>query len=97
MTNVIGESDASLELCVSQDHDIKVALFTTTYPICCTVSNVFLVLTFMVYILLPELRAPLFGKITMIFVFCLFLAYFSISVVSFGHWNLVNEKPIGKY
>ena len=55
----------------------------------------FPVLTFVVYMLLPELRAPLFGKITMIFVFCLFLAYFSISIVSFGHWKLVNERPVG--
>ena len=85
-----------IELCVSHEHNVKVTLFTKTYPICCTVSNVFLVMTFMVYALLPDLRAPLFGKITMIFVFCLFMAYFSISIVSFGHWKLVNDRPIGK-
>ena len=44
-----GETDTNLELCVSHEHDVKVALFTKTYPICCTVSNVFLVLTFLVY------------------------------------------------
>ena len=58
-------------------------------------SLFFPVLTFVVYMLLPELRAPLFGKITMIFVFCLFLAYFSISIVSFGHWKFVNDRPVG--
>lgn len=91
-----GENDTLMaELCVSHEDSVQVALFTKTYPICCTASNVFLILTFVVYMLLPELRAPLFGKITMIFVFCLFLAYFSISIVSFGHWKFVNDRPVG--
>ena len=66
---------------------------TETYPICCTISNFFLLLTFVSYVLSPNLRSPLFGKIIMIFVFCLFLAYASISIVSFGHVELVNQRP----
>ena len=31
-------------------------LYTLTYPICCTISNVFLLLTFLAYLILPELR-----------------------------------------
>ncbi len=45
--------------------------------------------------LIFSFRAPIFGKITMIFVFCLFLAYLSISIVSFGHSSLVNHRPLG--
>ena len=92
-------SDGSLwtqnivELCVTDEQSVKIALFTKTYPICCTISNFFLLLTFISYVLMPHLRSPLFGKITMIFVFCLFLAYTSISIVSFGHSTLVNDRP----
>ena len=39
------------------------------YLICSNISNVFLFLTFGVYVILPELRRPLFGKIIMTFIF----------------------------
>lgn len=72
---------------------MKITLFTKTYPICCSISNFFLLLTFVAYWLVPSLRSPLFGKMMMIFIFCLFLAYTSISIVSFGHSQLVNDRP----
>ena len=38
-----GENDTLMaELCVSHEDSVQVALFTKTYPICCTASNVFL-------------------------------------------------------
>ena len=86
-------TQASVELCVTPDEAAKLRLYTQTYPICCTISNFFLLLTFLCYVFMPDLRGPLFGKIIMIFIFCLFLAYASISVVSFGHSRLVNDRP----
>jgi len=47
----------------------------------CSISNFFLILTFCVYCVLPELRAPTFGKITMIFIVALFTAYLVIFTV----------------
>ena len=82
-----------VELCVTQEQAIKIILFTQAYPICCSISNFFLLLTFLSYVVMPDLRSPLFGKIIMIFIFCLFLAYTSISIVSFGHSSLVNDRP----
>jgi hypothetical protein len=82
-----------VQLCLTDEQEIKNFLYTKAYPVCCTVSNVFLLMTFLAYVISPDLRAPLFGKITMIFTFCLFLAYLSISVVSFGHSHLVNQRP----
>ena len=86
-------TQASVELCVTPEEAAKLRLYTQTYPICCTISNFFLLLTFLCYVFMPDLRGPLFGKIIMIFIFCLFLAYASISVVSFGHSQLVNDRP----
>ena len=83
----------SVELCVTEELAMRIQLFTELYPICCTISNFFLLLTFISYVLSPKLRSPLFGKIIMIFIFCLFLAYASISIVSFGHVELVNQRP----
>ena len=38
-----GENDTLMaEICVSHEDSVQVALFTKTYPICCTASNVFL-------------------------------------------------------
>jgi hypothetical protein len=58
------------------------------YPICCSISNVFLLLTLVVYLLLPELREPLFGKIIMAFTTSLFFAYTWTIAVAIGHLNL---------
>eukprot|EP00093_Oithona_nana_P003234 03234.XXX_22532_21234_1 [CDS] Oithona nana genome sequencing. len=60
-------TQASVELCVTPDEAAKLRLYTQTYPICCTISNFFLLLTFLCYVFMPDLRGPLFGKIIMIF------------------------------
>jgi hypothetical protein len=62
----------------------------TIYPICCTISNFFLVLTFVVYILLPDLHGPLFGKVVLAFIVSLFAAYFTISITTFIGLRLVS-------
>ena len=41
----------------SEDEEALDVLYTLTYPICCTISNVFLILTFATYALVPELRS----------------------------------------
>ena len=61
-------TQASVELCVTPDEAAKLRLYTQTYPICCTISNFFLLLTFLCYVFMPDLRGPLFGKIIMIFI-----------------------------
>ena len=40
----------------TKDEEALDLLYTLTYPICCTISNVFLILTFATYAIVPELR-----------------------------------------
>ena len=71
-----GLFNATYRVCPKEDlSPIKYFIFTRAFPICCSVSNLFLVLTFVTYCLIPDLRKPTFGKITMIFVVALFSAY----------------------
>ena len=57
-------------------------LHKVAYPVCCSVSNLFLLATIAVYLYLPELRSPAFGKIILAFLTALTGAYLSISVMS---------------
>jgi hypothetical protein len=59
------------------------------YPICCTISNVFLVLTFVVYLILPDLHGPLFGKVVLAFIVALFAAYLTMTINAFGGIDLL--------
>jgi hypothetical protein len=69
----------TFRICPKDDFSsMKHFIYTRAFPICCSISNFFLLLTFSVYALLPELRRPTFGKITMIFIVALFLAYLVI-------------------
>jgi hypothetical protein len=71
--------NATFRICPKDDFSaMKHFIYTRAFPICCSISNLFLLLTFLVYALLPELRRPTFGKITMIFIVALFLAYLVI-------------------
>ncbi len=71
--------NATFRICPKDDFSsMKHFIYTRAFPICCSISNFFLLLTFSVYALLPELRGPTFGKITMIFIVALFLAYLVI-------------------
>ena len=68
--------DATFRICPKDDlSPIKYFLYTRAFPICCSVSNFFLLLTFVTYCALPELRRPVFGKITLVFIVALFSAY----------------------
>lgn len=82
---------AYIRMCPEDESFDHRFIMTRAYPICCTISNFFLFLTFCVYLLLPELRRPLFGKIIMAFIFSLFLAYLALSVISLGDLALI--KP----
>ncbi len=62
------------------------------YPMCCGVSNVFLLLTLAAYASLPSLREPLFGKIIMAFVTALFFAYTWTIVTALSHLRLVSNR-----
>ena len=62
------------------------------YPICCGISNVFLLLTLTVYVALPGLREPLFGKIIMAFVTALFFAYTWTIITALSHLSLVSNR-----
>lgn len=92
----LSEDGATLEapyirLC-PKDYDTgQMVIVTKAYPICCMISNFFLLLTFVVYLLLPDLRAPLFGKIIMAFICSLFFSYLFISMIAFGHLTLVSN------
>ena len=56
--------DATFRICPKDDlSPIKYFLYTRAFPICCSVSNFFLLLTFVTYCALPELRRPVFGKL----------------------------------
>ena len=70
-------------ICLYDDENIQDALSRIAYPICLMISNVFLLITFAVYSFLPELRQPLFGKITMIFILALTFAYSMAAIVKF--------------
>ena len=71
---------------------LQICIACLAYPICCTISNIFLVLTFIAYLMLPELHQSLFGRITMIFIVSLFLAYLTMSIRSFGGFELTIRK-----
>ena len=83
-------------MCPYEEAHGQVFLYSRAYPMCCLISNFFLLLTLLVYVLLPELRAPLFGKITMAFITALFFAYLFISTISLGHLSLINNRAPGK-
>ena len=89
------EETRYLQLCVTDEQAAKAFFYTKAYPICCTISNFFLLLTLLAYAIVPDLRGSVVGKITMIFIFALFCSYLSISIVSFGHSPLVNRRPEG--
>ncbi len=88
--------DAYVRLCPEEDSAGQTFLVTKAYPICCLVSNFFLLLTFLVYATLPELRRPLFGKLIMAFVASLFASYFFISLIALGHVDLIMAKAPGQ-
>ena len=75
--------DSFLFICLYVDHGAHEKLSRYAYPICLMVSNVFLLITFFIYTCLPELRQPLFGKITMIFLLSLTFAYLMAAIVKF--------------
>jgi hypothetical protein len=83
---------AHARLCPREESSPQVFIVTTAYPICCNVSNLFLLLTFLTYALLPELRRPLFGRLLMAFVAALFFAYLFISLIAIGHLRLIVAK-----
>ncbi len=89
------DQDPYLRLCPEEDQEGKTFLQTKAYPICCLVSNVFLLLTFLVYMILPELRRPLFGRLIVAFVVSLFVAYLFISMIALGHQELMMAKGAG--
>ena len=72
-----------LLICLYGNSTVQDALSRVAYPVCLMVSNVFLLLTFVIYGCLPELRQPLFGKITMIFLLSLTFAYLMAAIVKF--------------
>ena len=65
------------------------------YPVCCTISNVFLILTFAVYLILPELYSPLFGKVVLAFIVSLFAAYLTLTIAYFGGIKLIRGNETG--
>jgi hypothetical protein len=54
-------------------------------------------LTFVVFLLLPSLRSSLPGKIQMVFVFALFVAYFTQSVENFLGIDLLKPEDSQDY
>lgn len=62
------------------------------YPISITVSNVFLLITFVVFAILPDLIKSLLGQILHIFILALFSANLSLTVTSFGGFGLTENK-----
>jgi hypothetical protein len=72
----------------------QVCISCILYPICTTISNIFLVLTLTAYILLPSLHGPLFGKVVMAFVVALFAAYLTMTINAFGGPSFTAYDPI---
>lgn len=66
------------------------------YPIFCTISNIFLFLTFTVYLLLPDLHGPLFGKVVLAFIVALFMAYLTMSINAFKGLAFIFSGEVGK-
>ena len=81
--NESSKEESTIEICFYNERKIEDPLSRIAYPICLMISNVFLVITFAVYAFLPELRQPLFGKITMIFILSLTFAYSMAATVKF--------------
>merc|ERR1719312_915335 len=87
-SNASSEEDLQLSFrfCTKERRHIDGEEFTLMfYPTAMLVSSVFLLLTLVVYLLDPDLHRPLFGKITIGFVFnnliaylCLFGNYFNM-------------------
>ena len=77
------EGGTHLLICLYGNHTVQDTLSRVAYPVCLMVSNVFLLMTFVIYACLPELRQPLFGKITMIFLLSLTFAYLMAAIVKF--------------
>jgi hypothetical protein len=61
------------------------------YPVCSIISIVFLLITILVYVTLPDLRKNLVGKVVMIFVTALFSAHLSLAIVSLGGFQLIQD------
>ncbi|XP_059095848.1 G-protein coupled receptor Mth2-like [Tigriopus californicus] len=89
-------SNEYVRLCPKEDDYGHLFVVTKAYPICCSVSNLFLLLTFIIYCILPDLRKPLFGKIIMAFILSLFFAYLCISAIAFGHLQFVINPDYNK-
>jgi len=67
-------------VCIKAEKKREGEHFTTIfYPTALLISSVFLMLTFITYILDPDLHKPLFGKITIGFVTNLLVAFLSMS------------------
>ena len=81
--NETSKEDSAIMICLYNEENTQDPLSRIAYPICLMISNVFLLITFAVYAFLPELRQPLFGKITMIFLLSLTMAYSMAAVVRF--------------
>lgn len=54
------------------------------YAACSIISATFLVVTFIVYLILPDLKRPFFGKIMMAFILALLMAYVCLAVAALG-------------
>ena len=67
------------------------------YPTALLISSVFLLLTLIVYLLDPDLHRPLFGKITIGFVFNNLIAYLCLSVNYLNMFVKVKLFPIGSF
>ena len=81
--NETSKEDSSIMICLYNEENTQDTLSRIAYPICLMISNVFLLITLAVYAFLPELRQPMFGKITMIFLLSLTIAYSMAAVMRF--------------
>ena len=66
---------------------------TIPYAVCSIISAVLLVLTFILYIILPDLNKPFFGKLMMAFILALLVAYVSFAVAALGGTDFLDIKP----
>ena len=76
---------------INNFHVFQDCIACILYPICSIISIVFLLLTLLVYAMLPDLRKPLVGKVVMVFVAALFSAYLSLTIVTLGGLPLIQD------
>ena len=75
--------EISILVCLNDDQTVQERLLRIVYPSCLMISNVFLLITFGIYACCQELRRPLFGKLTMIFLISLTFAYLMVAIIKF--------------